>query len=52
MSSSGEGGGIPAFLDLRSKREIDIHLDQYPALDPATQEDITIRYRQRAKANV
>jgi delta8-fatty-acid desaturase len=49
-SSSGEGGEIPAFLDLRSKREIDIDLDKYPALDPATQEDITIKYRQMAKA--
>lgn len=49
-SSSGEASKIPAFLDLRSKREIDIDLDKYPALDPATQEDITIKYRQMAKA--
>ena len=47
---SGESRGIHVFLDLRTKREINIDLNKYPALDPATQEDITIKYRQIVKA--
>jgi delta8-fatty-acid desaturase len=47
---SGESRGIHAFLDLRTKREINIDLNKYPALDPATQEDINIKYRQIVKA--
>ena len=33
-------------MDARTQREIELDLDKYPPLDPATQEDIKRRYRQ------
>ncbi|KAL8902055.1 MAG: hypothetical protein Q9192_000199 [Flavoplaca navasiana] len=35
-----------SLMDARTQREIDLDLDKYPSLDPATQDDIVRRYRQ------
>ncbi|KAL8813671.1 MAG: hypothetical protein Q9223_000292 [Gallowayella weberi] len=34
-----------SLMDARTQKEIDLDLDKYPALDPATQDDIVNRYR-------
>ena len=36
----------PSLMDARTQKEIDLDLDKYPSLDPATQDDIVRRYRQ------
>ncbi|KAL8928507.1 MAG: hypothetical protein Q9208_001741 [Pyrenodesmia sp. 3 TL-2023] len=35
-----------SYMDARTQEEIQLDLDKYPALDPATQDDIVRRYRQ------
>ncbi|KAL8977722.1 MAG: hypothetical protein Q9205_006536 [Flavoplaca limonia] len=41
-----KSGPRPSLMDARTQREIDLDLDKYPSLDPATQDDIVRRYRQ------
>lgn len=36
----------PSYMDAYTRQEIDLDLAKYPALDPATQDDIVQRYRQ------
>ncbi|KAL8658914.1 MAG: hypothetical protein Q9226_000705 [Calogaya cf. arnoldii] len=36
----------PSLMDARTRKEIDLDLDKYPSLDPATQDDIVRCYRQ------
>lgn len=36
----------PSHMDARTQEEIELDLDKYPPLDPATQDDIVRRYRQ------
>ncbi|KAI9676960.1 MAG: hypothetical protein M1817_006799 [Caeruleum heppii] len=36
----------PSHLDLRTRQEIDLDLSRYPPLDPDTQQNIILRYRQ------
>ena len=41
-----ENEGKPSHMDAYTQQEIDLDLAKYPALDPATQDDIVRRYRQ------
>ena len=43
--TEGGGGGGPAFLDVKTMKEIRLDLDKYPSLDDTTQNGIVQRYR-------
>ncbi|KAL9603704.1 MAG: hypothetical protein Q9219_001023 [cf. Caloplaca sp. 3 TL-2023] len=47
-TATSEPSGTPklSLMDARTQKEIDLDLDKYPPLDPATQADIVCRYRQ------
>lgn len=44
-SAEKEDRGMLAFLDARTKKNIDLDLEKYPSLDPEVQDDIVEKYR-------